>query len=281
MVADRETGAANPVLVRIRFVEAAAPGELILMSFRDPEPRVAAVSALALEALTSPPDDRRSESLLVLKVPAGGPKDAPRRREAQAWFDAPETQDVPPIQLGVDGGLLKWRPGRAVLEVPADRMDALLPAVVDFAFYEHELHRLEEEVAADWPTVQADVPLMSRVGRAELAREAEVATQGTATALRRLRCARLEPGLITPPASLTEAGRTLGERLREEADTETRLETLDGHIEVYEYIYELACQRISDYRHFRREYVVEVVIAVILAIEVVIVAAEMYLTYME
>jgi hypothetical protein len=160
-------------------------------------------------------------------------------------------------------------------------MDQALLAVVDFAFHEHELHRLEAEIDADWPVAQADLPLMHHVCRTEVAREAAVAQRGTEVALRRLRCARPETGLFTPSATLGEGARELGEALREESDLETRMEILDGRVETFEYIYELAGQRISDYRHFRREYAVEIVIAVILAIEAVLVTYEVYLYYWE
>ena len=108
-----------------------------------------------------------------------------------------------------------------------------------------------------------------------------MAGRGTQVALRRLRCARLEAGILTPPAALGQAARRLGEALREESDIETRMEILDGRIGVYEYIYEVAGQRISDYRHFRREYAVEILIAVILGIEVLLVAYEIYLYFQE
>jgi hypothetical protein len=271
----------NVTLTRIRFVESPGPGDRILMQFKDPEARVAAASPLALDALAAPPVASRSEELLVLQAPTGAARDAAGRSQAQAWFDTPGPEDAAPVHVGFDGGSVKWRPGRVVIEAPADRMDQVLLAVVDFAFHEHELHRLEAEIDADWPAAQADVPLMNHVGGAELRREAAVAQRGTEVALRRLRCARLEARLLAPPATLGEAARKLGERLREETDVETRLETLDGRIEVYEYIYELAGQRISDYRHFRREYAVEIVIAVVLAIEALLVAYEVYLYFQE
>jgi hypothetical protein len=274
MAADQETGYTSPVLTRVRFVASPEAGQRVLVEFKDPQPRLAVASSLPLEALASPPEGRRDDELLVLLVAAGAARDAPWRRQARAWLECPGPTGVPPVEVGVEGVSVKWRPGRAVLEAPADRLDPMLLAVVDFAFHEYELHRLEAEIAAGWSTAQADVPLMGRVGKAELAREAAVANRSAEVALRRLRCARLEPRLLAPPAALGRAARQLGERLRTESDTETRLETLDGQIEVYEYVYELACQRISDYRHFRREYTVEILIAVILAIEALLVAYE-------
>ena len=271
----------NATLTRIRFVESPASGERTVMTFTDPQPAVAAASPLVPAAPPAAPPSQRGEELLVLQAPAGAPRDAPWRSQAQAWFDAPGPDDVPPVHVALEGGSVRWRPGRAVIEAPADRMDTVLLAVVDFAFHEHELHRLEAEIDADWPAAEADVPLMNSVGNAELARETEVAQRGTQVALRRLRCARLEARLLAPSAAFGDAARRIGEKLRDESDVETRLETLDGRIEVYEYIYELAGQRMSDYHHFRREYVVEIVIAAILAVEALLVAYEIYLYYLE
>ena len=155
------------------------------------------------------------------------------------------------------------------MTAPPGDLEPCLAALADFAFYEGELSRLEAETAAGWAQAEADSPLMGRADRSGAARQDAVAARCAAVALWRLGAAQLEPHLVAAPGDL-------GRRLREAADVETRLETLDGQIEVYEYIYELACQRISDYRHFHREYVVEVLIVVILAIETAMLAVEAY-----
>ena len=54
----------------------------------------------------------------------------------------------------MDGGRLRWRPGRAALEGPLTAAEDVLAGLVDFAFYEGELRRLEAalppfEAAAD------------------------------------------------------------------------------------------------------------------------------------
>jgi hypothetical protein len=56
---------------------------------------------------------------------------------------------------------------------------------------------------------------------------------------------------------LIAAAQKLGDELRERARIESRLETVDAQIEVYEGVYEMASQRMGEYRAAREEHVLE------------------------
>jgi len=260
---------------RVRFVESSGPGERVLLRFDGPHPSVAAASALPAEALAAPAAEAPDE-LVVVHMAAEALRQTAEGRRVAAWFDGAPASEVTGARAAVSVGAVRWRPGRALVTASPGDLEPCLAALADFAFYEGELRRLEAETAAGWAQAEADSPLMGRADRSGAARQDAVAERCAAVALRRLRAAQLEPHLVAPPGTWGEAACDLGRRLRDEADVETRLEILDGQIEVYEYIYELACQRISDYRHFHREYVVEVLIVVILAIETLMLACEAY-----
>jgi uncharacterized Rmd1/YagE family protein len=91
---------------------------------------------------------------------------------------------------------------------------------------------------------------------------------------RRIRVARTEPHLYKPQATLAAASRRLGEELREKAQIEARLETVDGQLEVFEHVYEMSGQRMGEYRAARQEHVLEWVIIVLLAAEALLMLAQ-------
>jgi len=60
---------------------------------------------------------------------------------------------------------------------------------------------------------------------------------------------------------------------------EQRLEQLDDRLEVVEDVYELANDRLSEYRYFRIECFIEIVVAGLLLAELVLMGWELYVTY--
>jgi hypothetical protein len=260
------------MLVRVRFDAAAPEGAACLLTFTDPQPGVAVASLLPLEAMSRPAPERAAAELRVLCVPAGSADEAAWRDRAQAWMESATDDGDPPLRAGGDGSSVLWKAGRAVILAPADRMEPALAAVAEFAYYEWQLRRLETEIAADWHILESHMPLAQEVRAKDLKGRPGLAAGTAQTMQRRLRCARLERRLMSPAASLGEAAVKLGRRLRDEAEIGERLETLDGQIEIYEYVYELANQRMGEYRNFRREYIVEILIVLLLAAEVVLMA---------
>ncbi len=99
-----------------------------------------------------------------------------------------------------------WRPGKALLIGPPERLQEILSGVVEFAFYEGALWKLEREIESDWGIAEADVDLNHSVDRRSLARRSHVDEMTRRTLGRRMRFARLEPRLekasIGSPARL-------------------------------------------------------------------------------
>ena len=277
--ADAATGAA--FLQRLRFVAQSAAGDVVLAEFSEPYPRRAVAEIRPLAELTAtPPVAAVADEFRVLQLAKGAEGEAEWQKWAEAWMAPREPGDAgAPVRVTFDGGWLLWRPGRAACLAAPERREELAAALVEFAFHEGELRRLEQELSGFWEQAGTDARLAHAVRAEDLPLRAAIGETSRRVVEWRIRAARLESRLLRPGPALTPAGRRAGETLREKAELEERLETLDGQLEVYEYIYEGVNQRLSDYVTARREYIVELAIVVLLAAETVFVVAELFLSW--
>jgi hypothetical protein len=266
---------AKPTLHRIQFVERAAAGETVVMQFADPVAREAVRASAVMEA---PPSDRegpRRNELEIVALPRE-PKNDPRwRDELQHWIASAATPyAMPPIVVKVRDAQVTWCSGRAVIEGATGQIEPLLAALVDFNYYEAELRGLERELADSWPALEEDAPLAYEVKPANLEGADAVGGRMERTLERRMRHVRIEPHLYGPAAHLPSVAQELGERLRKAARVEDRLEAVDGKLEVFEQVYELASQRINDFRTARKEMALEWIIIVVLIAESLLILGE-------
>jgi hypothetical protein len=161
-------------------------------------------------------------------------------------------------------------------------MDEILAALVHFAFYEGELRRLEAEIRQDWPLVERDLPLTHQVGPADLKRWPDANRMVRLTALRRVRLTRLDLYLSKVPAHLAgNVRKVYAELLLWNAELPDRYIAMDDQIEIFEDLYESANDRLSEYSYFRREFIVEAWIVVILALELIAVVVELIQAFKE
>lgn len=257
---------ASPTLCRLRFAPAAEPAGAISFSFADPAPSQATGDAVPLN--TPPPADSAAlvpADLEILVGPAAL-RDDPRWRDgATAWLAAPAALTARHGEWQV-----AWCIGRAVLFAPPPLTAAALEAVVDFAHYEHELRRIERALTAAWPAVEADTPLAYDITKADVARDREIGRRARAVLQLRISLSRIEPHLSRPPARFPRAAAELGAALREGALCDVRAETASDQLEAQEYVYEMASQRLGEYRHARQGFVLETIIILLLAAEVVL-----------
>jgi hypothetical protein len=240
----------------IRFVKEAAPGDVVLMRFNDPSLQYAVLAGAA---------DVPSETD-VLDVVIASLQDA--KHGLAEWADVRTNADAaPPVYVRYRGVELLWQTGRAVLLCDSEQVDLLLPAVAEFAHYEAELRRIEREIAAAWIEIEQDKTLAFDVTSADLRRSNVVGARMDGTFQRRIRFARIEPHLGRPDATMPAAAQKLGEELRGKVDIEARAEIVDGQLEVFEHIYEMASQRMGEYKAARQGHIMEWVIIVLLGAE--------------
>jgi hypothetical protein len=252
---------------RIRFVAKIRDGDAALMAFSDPAPCCAVLG----DAAAKPDREDGSEAGGVLDVVLLPPATAPLPQQASPL-------DMQAIFVKYRGVELTWRLGHATLQCDPGQADALLPALVEFAHYERELRRIEEEIANGWTQLEQDKALAFDVTPADLARGEAVGSRMNQAFGRRIRYARIEPHLYEPDATLSAASQKLGAELREKARIEARLETVDAQLEVYEHIYEMSSQRLGEYRAAREEHTLEWIIIVLLGAELLALLAQMVWT---
>jgi hypothetical protein len=245
-------------VLRIRFFPGVPAADDAFLTFNDPAPGYAVVTGHPAGSAAANADG----SLDVLLLP-------PTAVQPATPADA---QAIAVKYRGVD---LTWRPGHATLQCDPTQTDALLPALVEFAHYESELRRIEQEIAAGWTELEQDKTLAFDITPADLARSEAVGARMNRAFGRRIRYARIEPHLYEPGAALSAAGQKLGAELREKARIESRLETIDGQLEVYEHVYEMSAQRLGEYRAAREEHTLEWIIIVLLAAEFLALLAQM------
>jgi hypothetical protein len=264
---------------RIRFVPEASPGERVLAQFTDPRRCVAVAESCKPEELLRPGTGFEGE-LYFLFLPGGSATSPEWQRRAETWMARPDDAAVPTIELVLRSDRILWRPGRAVVHGAVERQEETLAGLIEFAFYEGELRRLEREVAADWPAAEADVDLTHEVGAATHKRWGHVARMTERIGRRRIRFARLERHLEKASPALSGPARRLVAELLTQAETLDRLRAVDDGIEVQEDLYELANDRLSEFSYFWREHRLELWIVVLLVAEVVLLLAELGLRWL-
>jgi hypothetical protein len=260
----------------IRFVEQIAAGDRVLMSFQDPAPGYAVLCEAPATGTSEVAAGPLSSVLDVVLLPAPTqPQGTPSATNSFAeWIAQRDDLDAPPVSVKFRGVELMWCPSRVLLQCDSEQAESLLSAVVEFTHYEYELRRIEQEIADTWEELEQDKALSFEVTPADLERSRTVGARMNRVLQRRIRLARIEPHLYEPGAGLAAAGRKLSEELREKARTESRLETVDGQLEVFEGIYEMSGQRMGEYRAARQEHVLEWIIIVLLAAEMLLLLAQ-------
>jgi hypothetical protein len=265
--------AAGARLHCIRCTEDIECEQTMFMEFADPRRCKAIMVSTPLDSPPDSPSGLQAGILEIITAPPGFSDDARWRDGLRAWIGKTETSS--PATIKIQDVQVWWRSGAAVLFVAPHRVEPLLRSLVDFSWYESELRKLEQEIAASWPELEADSPLAYEVNAGNFTRDAALGLRMQQALQRRMWHSRIEPHLLLPAAHLPAQGQALCERLREEAWTEDRLELLDGQIEVGEQVYEMSSQRMGEYRNSRREFILECLIVVLLATETVVMLAEL------
>jgi hypothetical protein len=248
---------------RIRFVEQTSDGQEMLLEFRDPSPHKAVTIS------TGPETAGEGIDILLVNSPPN---------DQLAWSDEPLNwvaekivPGTPPaVAITIHGAQVIWGVSRAAILAAPDRATALLLALVDFSYYESELRKLEREIAENWPQLERDTPLTSTITALDPERFEAIGQRMQQTIRRRMHLARITPHLSQPRGHLSPLANQLLDRLREKKHVEDRVEALGTQLEVFERIYELANQKISDFTSSRHDRTLEWVIIVLLASEVVL-----------
>ena len=257
------------VVRRIRFTSEPPAGGSVRRRYTQPHPAVAVQEIVELrdlpaEAHWPEPVDR----LHVILAPQGGP--AEWRKKIDAWLAPPDQSEAQPtVLVELEGCRIQWRPGKALIQGPADRSEALLDALIDFAFYEGELRRLEQTLLPYETNAPGDVALAYRIKTRHKSHWERLGRTIECLYTLRLTFARLEPRLVKGARSMPVEGRRAMSRLLAKTDAADRLEALSDRLEACEDLYEGAIDRITDFRWYLKGYLMEIAIVVLLGLEVI------------
>jgi hypothetical protein len=252
---------------RLVFTAEPAAGRRVLLEGPGPVPR----RAVVLEG-----DGVADLELLTVPWTDGVAGEAARPGWLGDWMEAGAARPgVVTLLLTLQGAQILWRPGRAVLLAPADRLDLARRALVEFALVEGELRQLEEELGGGWAGLEADAPLAFEFDERAAGRRAELGRRFQQAIRARARVARLLPQVQRPAVYPPTLATQVAERLRERTRLAERADFLGGQLDLFERVYELCGHRSSEFALSRKSLTLEWVIIVLLAVQTLLVVIDM------
>jgi len=254
------------VVRRLRFLSHSVTAGRVVRTFKHPR------LCLAVDEPSDPSNTLTGDELLVAFVPprASAEWDA----AGTGWLAPAADPDAPAVDLTWRGGRIIWQPGRAVVHLKGAARDEVLAALVEFAFYEGELRRLEAEMDAREATAADDVTRTQTIDRRDKAHWPRFRAAIEAFARMRLTFARLAPrlGEEAAPGPLS---RRLASRLLLHARAGARADALDARLEACEDLYEGANDRVADVQGWHSGHVMELIIVALLLLEVVLLCVDL------
>jgi hypothetical protein len=220
------------------------------------------------------------DSLLIVYVPPEAKEEW--ERIGSEWLSSkggPESPETATVSVLNDQ--IHWRPGLAVVEGKVGLRDEVVAALTEFAFYEGEVRSLEQTIETYEAQARLDAPktiIVKKKDRSDWSRFAAIMESLTQ---HRITFASLEPRIEKGSRMLKKHSRAIANRLFRAADTSSRMEGLNGRLEVCEEIYDGAIDRIAEYRGWHTGHVLEVIIIALLLLEAGIMAVELILRTFE
>ncbi|MGA2916638.1 MAG: hypothetical protein ABSE89_11490 [Sedimentisphaerales bacterium] len=260
----------EPILaLHISFVPQIQNGDDILVEFNDPYKRFAVLETILFENLPSPELEMEDEFYFIF-IPSGSATSGEVQRKAERFIGTSV------IETFMQSDRVIWRIGWGIVQGSVDRLEETLMALANFAFYEGELRKLEREIKLNWNIAEQDIHLTNSITKKNLKYQQHIDSMTRLMNTQRIRFARLEPRLQKSPLYLSGLARRLVSELCVQADIIDRLEAVSDRLEVFENLYGIANDRISEFRHFHTECMLKFWIIIILFVEVVIMALELY-----
>lgn len=235
-----------------------------LFEFPAPEPCYAVIAG-----------PEASASLTLLTVPAADPDQPEMIDVVRSWIDADaEPAEPSGLMISLHGAQIFWRRRRAAVIAPSERLEAASLAVVEFTFHEGRVRSIEQALANRWPELEADAPLAFDFSEPMARRRHALAERFRESVMLRSRHARLLPLVHRPPVYPPTLASQISERLRERSRLVERLEFCDEQLDVFERVYEMCGERVSEFFLARKGHVLEWVIIVLLAFQTLLLVFE-------
>jgi hypothetical protein len=240
-------------------------GEASVLVFDEPRETIAVFDPIALADAGG---DRPAGALdLVWLPPSAGPTlDLEKRLEAEsADVDGRRT---PPIRASLRSVRVVWSDSCALIAAPADQLDESIDAVVRFTLAERAMAKIEREMAALWPEIDATKALTHSVSRRQLAERRKLDARTERATDLNVMCMKLEKAIEQLDPRLAGGSKRLYAELVLQAGIYDRLEVLADPIDYADEICERANSRLTETRHAWTGFYLEALIVVVLVAEV-------------
>ena len=256
-------------VVKIQIRTDVEPGQAVLHTLP------AATRAKAVE-VTDELSSTSPGTIEILMIP-GTSLDYSRYSElARNWVGSllhDSNRSVLPVVL--QGAMIYWSPQRAAVIAPIDRLHAVRGAMIEFCYFEQELRKMEEDIVARWPQLEQDTPLAFEFVEKAVSQKRELMRRFQDVIGMRAQLARLAPQIECPPVYPPTLVSQVGERLREKARLSERLQFVREQVDVFEKVYEMCGQRVSDFMSSRTAHTLEWVIIILLAAETILLIVDL------
>ncbi len=188
--------------------------------------------------------------------------------EWRSWVEStPIETSTPMVSIAFHRAHVVWRPGRAVVMAPADRIDSVRQAVIEGVRHETTLAGIETAMTAGWADLEADAEDAFEVEAMSPIRRRELKRRYRRTVELRAKLVRMAPYLLSPIVHPPTIGSQVADRWRERLRMEARYEAVNAQLEVHHDVYDACGQRSSDSRLARSGHALEWAILVVLGFQ--------------
>lgn len=205
----------------------------------------------------------------LLVLPLAAETDRGMVEEATRWITGLAAPDDGPITVRAEGAELSWCPQGALLRTREADAPALVEVIVAFSRHVYGVRQLELAIGGGWSWLESDRRLAFDVTARDLGEANAIGERMTAAFGRRIQFVQLAPALGATPLQWNDTACALWDQLHDACAIDDRLEAIDSQLEVAEHIYEMASQRLGEFRAAHSEQRLEWLIIGLLAVEVV------------
>ncbi|MCA9044241.1 MAG: hypothetical protein KDA69_07975 [Planctomycetaceae bacterium] len=251
----------------VRFVDRAASQGTVLLEI----PAPVQINAIEISAEEISADDEHLE-VEILAVPEANGKNGSAADHAdtlqamQSWVEKHATQ--PTLVITFQGVHIFGTTRRVAFLGHPSRLNSIRQALLEASYFELEQRRIEQWAYATWPNAEQDLPSAFEFSEASLEDKQQIQKRFEALLRIRARLSRISLHVYAPHIYPPTLASQIGERLRERTQLAHRHEVLWEQLEVYNEIYEMCAQRVSDYTLTRSANALEWVIIVLLLIQI-------------
>jgi hypothetical protein len=212
--------------------------------------------------------DADAGTVLVVGLSTGPATPYDVRQDVEAWVQAGPDLGWPALDVNLRARVM-WRGNRIAIFGVQEHIDEALPAAVALSWMTLRASRLENEIKGAWGSLAKDSGLTHSLSPADLKHQAHVDAMTRLGWRLRMEHLNLKQQLEHPVAGAPGELRLFRE-LTVQSGLADRLSALEDPIECIQDLYESANDRLSEFRYFRREYAIEVLILIVLLAELLL-----------